>query len=75
MMTTEEAMELVRRKWDDSGECKSCGHHACLYEYGDLADAIWIDEEKQRVELSCLSGDENSDRHRGVRIPFDAPST
>lgn len=70
-MTLDEAIELVKRKWDDCDGCASCGHHACLYEYGDLADAICIDEEKRRVELPCLSDDEYACHHRGVRIAFD----
>lgn len=70
-MTIEEAIELVRRKWNDQGACASCGWHAALEEYGDLRQAIDIDEARHRVELSCLSDDEDAYSHRGVRIYFD----
>lgn len=68
-MTIDEAIELVRRKWDSEGECRSCGWHAALYEYGPLEAVIKIDHERQCVALPCLG--EERWGHRGVRIPFD----
>lgn len=75
-MIIEEAIELVRRKWDDEGECASCGWHALLSEYDDLEDEIEINEREHRVELRCLNKDDD-DRsdHRGVFIYFDRPAS
>ncbi len=74
-MTLDEAIELVTRKWSSNGECASCGWHAALYEYGGLTDTIHINTVRQRVELPCLSDDEERSSHRGVRIPFDATTS
>lgn len=70
-MTRDEAVKFVRSEWDAQGHCASCSWHASLSEYGDLADAIYINHEKRRIELPCLSGD--STDHRGVRVYFTAP--
>lgn len=71
-MTIDEAMDLIRRRWDAEGACQSCGWHAALDEYGDLRDAFDINRHKRRLELSCLSKDtDDAWSHRGVRIYFD----
>jgi hypothetical protein len=69
-MNIEKAIHIVKEKWDAQGECASCGWHAALEEYGDLSEAIYIDEANKRIELSCLGDDENSSSHKGVRIYF-----
>lgn len=73
-MTKEEAAKVVRDLWDSNGACQSCGWHAALYEYerayGSLEDALDIDESKRRIELSCLSEDDDPSSHRGVRIYY-----
>jgi hypothetical protein len=79
-MTINEALALVRRKWGNEGACASCGWHALLSEYEDrfdsLEDAIEINEKEGRVELPCLSQDDEEGRfgHRGARIYFDSPA-
>lgn len=76
-MSPEEAVYLIRRKWADHGMCASCGWHAALYEYEPLltdtveADSFDINESARRIELMCLSDDDERATHRGVRIPFD----
>lgn len=65
------ARKILEDKWDDEGECGSCGWHACLYEHGvedwDIAQAL--DQGKGTLELTCVSKDAD-DRysHRGVKI-------
>ena len=56
--------EIIKREWEKQGMCQSCGYHGLLYEYGDISD-IEINEEMNRIELPCLSGESG---HRGVRI-------
>ena len=72
-MTIDEAIALVRQRWDEEGACGSCGWHAALYEYGELAYAITIDKRDGCIRLPCLSDDaEDAWSHRGVRIWIDS---
>jgi hypothetical protein len=69
-MTKEEAIEIVKKEWENQGSCASCGWHALLYEY-DLEFDIDINEKKKRIELPChTDDDENRIDHRGVRIYY-----
>lgn len=70
-MNIDEAITLVRSKWDEQGACQSCGWHAALYEYGPLEESIDIME--NRVEMSCLNENWEGYSHRGVRIYFTQP--
>lgn len=65
------ARVLLEQRWDAEGSCGSCGWHAALYEHrvddSMLADAL--DNTGGVLRLSCQSDDdEESFRHRGVRI-------
>lgn len=63
-------VEIVEREWDQQGECASCSWHASLSEY-DLPVDIVVNREKGRIELPCLSkDDEYRHTHRGVRIYY-----
>lgn len=60
----------LERRWDQEGECGSCGWHAALYEHDvtddDLAEAL---TDGGRLELGCRNyeyGDPYG--HRGVVI-------
>lgn len=55
-------------RWDDQGDCRSCGWHAALYEYGEIGPdvVIWCEES---VWLPCLSQDhDDSGSHRGICV-------
>lgn len=63
------ARELLEARWSDSGECRSCGWHAALYEHRvtdyDIAEAL---DDDGVLRLVCLSDDEDRARHRGVKV-------
>ena len=65
-----EARKTLEAKWDDEGQCGSCGWHALLYEHDvedcDIAEALDGDG---ILRLGCRSkDDEDSWNHRGVKI-------
>lgn len=65
-----EARKLLESKWDQEGECASCGWHALLGEHDvedyDIAEALDGDG---FLRLGCLSkNDEDCGSHRGVKI-------
>lgn len=68
-MTQDEAIALVRKRWNADGACCSCGWHAALYEYGDLGYAI--DIYPDHIRLTCLNESGDGGTHRGVRIYFE----
>ena len=68
-MNRAKIITYIQEQWEQQGECASCGWHAALSEY-DLGD-IDIDYRRNRIELPCLSKDEDTHGHRGVRIYFD----
>lgn len=65
-----QAMERIKTAWDSEGACRSCGHHAALYEYhideSDIIDAL--ENNGGVLELMCMSDDDDRSLHRGVRI-------
>lgn len=67
-----QAKKRLEEKWDNEGDCGSCGWHACLYEHHveDWEIALALDQNKGLLELTCVSKDDPDDRysHRGVRI-------
>lgn len=74
MIITQEMINAARKvleeKWQEEGECQSCGWHAALYEHNvedwEIMSAISTDG---ILELSCLSRDfEDTYDHRGVKI-------
>ena len=74
-----EGIELARKtleaKWDSEGECASCGWHAALWEHS--VDDWEIEEALNNggiLELSCISDDEDSWSHRGIKIEILTPS-
>ena len=65
-----EARKTLEAKWNQEGDCASCGWHALLGEHavedGDIADALDGDG---ILRLGCLSkNDEDRGSHRGVKI-------
>ena len=65
-----EARKTLEAKWDDEGQCGSCGWHALLYEHDvedcDIAEAL---DDDGILRLGCLSkNDEDRGSHRGVKI-------
>lgn len=67
-MTPEQAIQIVRKKWDDADGCGSCGWKSCLYEH----EPIEVDEEDIKrgyVRFPCFSEDASENGgHRGIRI-------
>lgn len=63
------ARELLNARWPEAGECRSCGWHAALYEHDVTDDEIReaLDDDGV-LQLICMSDDEESFRHRGVKI-------
>ncbi len=60
--------KIIESRWDNHGDCCSCGWHGALYEY-DLDD-FEVNKGKMRLEAHCISDNEDSSDHRGVRIPI-----
>lgn len=59
----------IEALWDQSGDCGSCGWHACLYEYYMSDEELASCVENGILHLPCLSkNDEDPSSHRGVRI-------
>lgn len=69
-MTTDEAIAIVRQRWDAADGCGSCGWKSCLYEH----EPIEVDEEdiaRGYVRFPCLSEDASENGgHRGIRVYF-----
>ena len=53
-MNDAEMERIVRREFDQQGECESCGWFASISEY-DLPDDIEYNERYDRLELPCLN--------------------
>lgn len=74
MITPEEiteARKTLEARWDDEGDCGSCGWHACLYEHNvtDLQIVKALETEGGILTLGCLNQDDkDSWNHRGVSI-------
>ncbi len=74
-MATQEQVAAARKrleqKWENEGDCCSCGWHAALYEHRveDWEIANALDANKGILELTCQSKDAD-DRysHRGVTV-------
>jgi hypothetical protein len=67
------ARAKLEAKWDDEGDCGSCGWHACLYEHHvsdeDIQSAL--EDDAGWLHLSCISKDwDEGDRcsHRGIKV-------
>jgi hypothetical protein len=74
-MSTQEqidaAYKCLDERWGASGECRSCGWHAALYEYGvawqDIEDAL--ENHDGVLRLPCLNHEDGDPiGHRGVRV-------
>lgn len=71
-MTQEEAIEIIKRKWDDNDGCQSCGWRSCLYEFGDLRDHVDAEALAQGfVVLPCHTDWGDGDTHRGAYVYFE----
>jgi len=68
-MTFEEAEYHLKKHWDTSGACASCGWHALLSEY-DLESDLEVNLGQKRLHLPCLSKNEDGSSHRGVIIYY-----
>lgn len=53
---SEEQRELLRKRWAENGECRSCGWHNAYYEVQDS------------IEGSILSNDIEADRAIAMKI-------
>ena len=67
-MDKDRIAKQVEEKWDAQGECRSCGWHACLSEYGDIGLKVEDNGRGKYVWLPCLSGEPG---HRGVYVYLD----
>lgn len=67
-MTPAEAEAVVRKKWDESDGCGSCGWHSALYEHEPL-EIDQADIARGYAWFPCFSEDASENGgHRGIRI-------
>lgn len=70
-MNIDEARRRLEDRWDNQGECRSCGWHAALYEH-DVTDSdleYAIEHNDSVLELGCASVDADEGApHRGVKV-------
>lgn len=64
------AREILKKNWENEGDCMSCGWHACLYEHDvedyQISDALADDG---ILRLTCVSSDaDDPGTHRGVKV-------
>lgn len=74
-MITQEKIDAARKRledaWDEHGDCRSCGWHACLYEHDitDISIQHALEFDNGELQLPCISKDRDEDeRHRGITI-------
>ena len=65
------ARARLEAKWNNEGDCGSCGWHACLYEHyvsdEDIEHAL--KDDNGWLYLICVSkDDEDACTHRGIKI-------
>lgn len=80
MEISEEQRELLKKRWGENGDCRSCGWHTSFYEaLEDLEECIIYNhiEKDGSIHVRCYAdnGEDNSD-HRGSniynwRLPLD----
>ncbi len=66
-------IDRIKAAWDDHGECKSCGWHALLYEYGLSDDELCSEVKDGVLNLPCLSQDDPDGRHRHRGVIIELP--
>jgi hypothetical protein len=68
VVTIDEAVKIVRQRWEDNDGCRSCSRKPLLLDFEPVEDCI--DEEDLKrgyVNFPC-SGDDGTDVHRGIRV-------
>ena len=72
MEISEEQRELLKKRYAENGECRSCGWLCAYYEVGHYIERKVIEgsiEEDGSIWMPCMAdnGEDNSD-HRGSNI-------